>query len=119
MNRYDRTVTVFQAEEYDSGFPDYKATLLSVIELLQDKLEEIPEQYRGMATCEISSRNGYEGSTYATIEISYTRPETDEEVEQRIATQQHAIQAQRAEELRVLQFLKVKYQNDSESGDQP
>ena len=86
MTERQVSVTVFRAEQYDGKAPfSYDTKLVDVIAWFQQKLEEIPEQYRANAVCEIGSTGGYEGSTYWTIEITYDRPETASERGERIA----------------------------------
>lgn len=72
-------ITVCHVEQYGVEFPaKYNSTLHSVIEWLQAKLESIPAEYRYVAKCEIDTDTYYD-STFATINISYVRPQTEEE----------------------------------------
>ena len=60
MERLKINVTVFNAERYEAGWPfDCDAKLVDIIEWFTEKLEEIPEEYREEAECDISSEGGY------------------------------------------------------------
>jgi len=82
------TETVVSQERYDDG-PFYfgasyeDGSLDRIIASLIAIRETIPAEYRDSARCEIDSESGYEGSHYASIEVSYSRPETAEETLER------------------------------------
>jgi len=78
-------ITVLHQEQYDGGpFPfSYDAKLDAVIKCLKYIRSGIPSAYRDSATCEIDSVGGYEGSHYASMTISYLRPMTNTEKNQR------------------------------------
>lgn len=101
MQKLDKRIVVYRGKQYEADFPDDDAKLTAVIEWLQTKLAEVPEQYRAEARCEISSE-GYYDSTHATIEISYARIETDDESVER-ERQSEALRA--AEERHLLAQL--------------
>lgn len=80
-NKHDVEVVVFAAERYDGQwFPE---KLEETVIWLQDKLAEIPEEYRSAAKIEIDSVGSYEDTHYASVSISYWRPPTDAEIEER------------------------------------
>ncbi len=58
--------------------------LVELIAWLKNKLSEIPEEHRGVATCEISSEGGDDWHM-AHMDISYHREETEKEIEERLA----------------------------------
>jgi hypothetical protein len=93
-------------EQYDADWPPEDAA--GALAWFQQKLDCVPSEFRTTARIQIDSEESY-GSSKATIEISYTRPETDEEEAQR--KQQAAAKAdrQRADELRTLAALQAKY----------
>lgn len=94
-------VKTYDGEQYDDGFPKYNATLREVIAWLQAKLKEIPPEYRDIARCEINSAISYD-SSYATIEISYERPTTPEEIKaERVAEEHRRAEALAAAEAQV------------------
>lgn len=82
--RQQCTVRVLKQERYDGGDFCFDGNLDDVLASLQAIRASIPEEYRASATCEIGSESGYEGSHYASIEVNYSRPETDDEVRQRL-----------------------------------
>lgn len=100
-------VVVFDKEEYDGEWPPTDAT--ECVAWFVGKLDMIPKEYRGAAKIEFDSVGGYEGSHYAHIDISYVRPETDNETKAREAEEQRLQEAQKAHELRTLAALKAKY----------
>lgn len=89
------------SKQYERDFPSYDATLPDVIKLLQGYLQEIPKEYRMTSICDINSCSGYEGSCMATIEISYSRMETDGECLEReqceLSNESRRLSAERAE----------------------
>jgi hypothetical protein len=111
-DRQEVRIVVYDSEQYDGNdWPtaNYPATLIGAIEWFQSKLALIPKKYRLTAQCEIDSVGSYEGSHYAYIEISYRRPETDEEMTQRftkIQAEQH--ERERLERAKLAE-LRAKY----------
>jgi len=101
-------VVVFRGEKYDDNFPD-TGSLFAFADWLQAVIASIPEEYRSVAEIEIDSTSGYKGSHYATIEISYRRPETDEEWAAREAAIERRAAEVEASERRQLAALMVKY----------
>lgn len=80
------TVVVLEMESDDREFPfGYESKLKDVISILEDALEEIPEEYRDDARFEIDSHSGYERCPSSSVKIYYGRPMTDEEVANREA----------------------------------
>ena len=80
---------------------------------VQAKLDDVPEACRSSFRVEVDSTSRYD-DTYATIELSYVRQETDEEEAQR---EQHAAanaERQRGNELRTLAALQAKYGKPAE-----
>lgn len=81
-------VCAVSQEKYDSGPFCFGATyedgtLDKVIDSLRAIRDAIPEAYRCAARCNITSVSSYEDSHYATISVSYVRPETEEEAVRR------------------------------------
>ena len=101
------TVTVFNEEQYGGEWPPENAA--GAIAWLSEKVESIPEAFRSTAKIEFDSVGGYEGSHHARIEITYTRPETDEEESDRMRVEEVRHQRQRASELDTLARLQAKY----------
>ena len=101
------TVTLFNQERYDGEWMPEKLT--EAIAWLQKFLEQVPEECHQAASIEIGSTGGYEGDHYATIEISYERPPTAEEKQERLNKEQRDQVAQEANERRAYERLKTKY----------
>lgn len=110
MKKQEKSVEVFDGEQYRSeDFPGYDWSLPEVIAWFQSKLALIPAEYRAGSRCEISSIAGYEGSSTATIEISYKRKETDEECQAREAQEQARRADKEAQERAAYEQLKRKF----------
>ena len=99
--RISRTV-----EQYDGDWPPSDAA--GFVAWFEAKMADVPEDARNTVRIELDSTMRYD-SSYATIEVSYTRMETDAEESER--EQQAAAQAERrrAQELRTLAELQAKY----------
>lgn len=106
------TVTVANHQLYDDG-PFYfgetftDGSLNKVIASLEAIRDSIPPEYRDAARCGIDSESGYEGSHYANIEVTYSRPETDEEWEARKADVHRRLANQTAAKREQLARLKA------------
>jgi len=83
MDRDIVTVSVFDTEQYCKSW--MSENLMEAVEWLKSKLESVPEEFRHSAKIEIGSVGSWEDSHYATIEITYERPETDDEMRARDA----------------------------------
>lgn len=112
MTKY-RTITVevCNLEQYDGDWPtsDCPSTLMGAIAWFNNKLAEIPEEYRATARCEIASTGGWEGCHYGHIEINYQRLETKEEAACRQAKQKAHEASIRDHEISQLRKLRAKY----------
>lgn len=112
--RQKTTVYVAHQEKHDGGpfcfGTSYQnGTLQKVIKSLLKIQASIPKEYRAKARCEIDSESGYEGSHYASIEVSYERPETDAEVIRRVQTDAERTRLTMRREKAELENLKRKY----------
>lgn len=103
------TETVLHQEEYDGGAFQFHGKLDAVIRSLEAIRKKAPEKYRKTARCKIESTGDYEGSHYATIEVTYRRPETDKEVIERLRQAATAKMLCEREERQRLETLKAKY----------
>ena len=104
--RERKKVTVFSAESGNNGW--LPENFQQAIAWLQEKFDSIPAEYRETATIEIDSGTYYD-STYSSLEIEYFRPETDEEMNSRVANQQSRAEEERRREIDLLERLKAKY----------
>jgi hypothetical protein len=108
--RKPTTVTVLNQERYgcEGGFV-FDGKLDDVIGSLVKIREEIPEEYRASAECVIESESGYEDSHYATILVTYSRPETDDEVTKRLKSELIRNEQAEKEERAAFERLQKKY----------
>ena len=85
--------------QYDGEWPPGDAT--GFIAWFEAKLQDVPEEQRSAVRIDLDTKLRYDCS-YATIEFSYVRPETDEEEAQREHQAAAHAERRRAEELRRL-----------------
>lgn len=109
--RKSTTVYVVRQQRYDTGPINFGASyengsFLKVLNSFKAALANIPAKYRANACCQIDSEGGYEGSHYASVEITYNRPETDAEVLSRVKVE--AEQNRLATENKKVQLKKLK-----------
>lgn len=103
-----KTVTIVEAEQYDDGFPP--TTLLDFNAWLQAHIASIPLEYRSRAEILFDSRESYGDAIYVTVCISYERPETPEELAERIQGSRHALAEKELRERLLYEQLKAKYE---------
>ena len=80
------TVVVHNEAVWDfmPGWPS-DSKVVDFIAWLDGVINDIPTEYRKVAGIKIDSISGYEGEHHAEVMVSYERPETDEEMEARVA----------------------------------
>jgi hypothetical protein len=112
--RGTRIETVVLADSWDRDQVDFgdgqDGSLDRVIASLQRIREEIPEEFRGVARCEIDSQGGYEGEHHATIKVCYSRPETDREWKLRIAQNLARLRQAQETDRSVYESLKARFE---------
>ena len=72
-----RKIIVFSGKQRQQDKPPKK--LLRFNEWLQNKIQEIPVDYQGVATIDAVIKSSDKSTSYAAIEIAYQREETDDE----------------------------------------
>lgn len=97
-------VTVFWGEKGDGEWPSENAELF--IEWFRDKLNSVPVELRAGAEVEIGCDDAYRPF----INITYRRPETDNEAEAKIKSAAANAGRLKRYELKLLQELKDKYE---------
>lgn len=111
--RKSKTVVVCSQEQYDPGQFSFDGSLNAVIESLQVIRNSIQAEFRDTAVCEIDSHASYEDTHYAHILVTYSRPETDEEMTEReeryMRKLNEAKRRAKRRELAMLATLKAKY----------
>ena len=101
-------VVVFDNLEYDgTDWPPQGAA--GFMAWFWGKLESVPTEYLEAARIEVTPVPGYEGASHVNIEISYMRPETDEEGRQTEDVLRARAEATRKRELETLARLQAKY----------
>ena len=100
-------VKVFSQESYDEEWPPENA--MEYLAWFAAKIASIPEEYRASAKVEIDSVSSYENSSYATIKITYTRPETDAEWAGRVAENDARERRQAERERKEFERLRAKF----------
>lgn len=107
MERREKYFTLFDVHEYS----DMPTTLEGMIKLCSEALRSVPQAFRGTIGLEFDSE--YDESS-CSMEASWHRPETDEEMNQRVAEEMVEFEKRsahtRTEELRLLAVLKEKYE---------
>lgn len=98
--------TVNQKVDFDRYELDNKLT--KVIARLQEVLAGIPEEYRDSADMDVSAYDEY-GSSYVSVEITYRRPETDQEMEAREFREEAYRKASCERDLAEFERLKAKF----------
>ena len=100
------TETVYDTTLIKSPSPPQN--LSEHIRWLTEKLESIPEQFRDAAKVEIEATSSYDCPSLE-YSISYERPETLAEKQNRIAKKTVISEATRLREIETLNRLKAKY----------
>ena len=90
---------------------DLPENILSLVGFLQEKLLEIPEEYRADAEITFDIPSDYE-SGIVDIDLYYMREETEEEKEERSRKSMRAFEREVNEELALLKKLKAKYEGE-------
>lgn len=108
-----KRITILSQEKYDGGMFCFgggtEGSLDAVMDSLKEIRESIPPEYRHLATCEIASIGGHEGSHYATIEVTYDRPEIPQEARDRETRIRYGEMQAEAHELAVYIALRQKF----------
>ena len=88
---------------------DLEGNVAAIITKLQDKLLEIPEEFRSSARIDISTGLGYYDSIEVEVTLEFQRPENDEERAAREAQEREWEEQQEARERAQLKSLLEKY----------
>lgn len=107
VKRQHVEVTVFNGVQYEGEFPPSDAR--GFMSWLNTKVAEIPPEFMCTARIEIRSVGGYYGEHSPGLEITYTKPETEEQQSSRLAREKRAIETDEARERDLLAKLEAKY----------
>lgn len=94
---------------FDFGSKYEDGSLNKVIDSLLTIRESIPDEYRATARCEISNDSEFD-MTYATIHVSYDRPETPEETAARKAKDKQEANERERIERSMFERLKARFE---------
>jgi hypothetical protein len=89
-----------------------EGSLRELITTLSDVLLSVPEEYRDNATYEFNYDSNYGDSYYPTVEISYTRPQTEDEIASMGKLER--VRLEKARDQRRAEFLKLKAEFEPE-----
>ncbi len=103
---YPVAVTLFRQEQYEGGW--IPENLTDAVAWLQGYLEQVPEEYRDKATIEITSQSDYDYHKPC-IEISYHRPPTDQEKQDRLEDERQHSEAREARDRQEYYRLRAKF----------
>ena len=79
--------TVFNGGEHErDGWPSEDA--IGFLAWFQERIDRIPAEHQMTAKISLESQGGYYGEHHAHIEITYQRPETDEQFAARLAREE-------------------------------
>lgn len=107
MERQTKTFVVFEGDEYGpGGWPPNNAA--EFMAWFGDKLAGVPAESMPSTTIGFNTCKSYD-STYITLTIEYSRPETNEELAARHKNNAIVGERRRNEELRTLAALLTKY----------
>ena len=101
------TVYVFSAEEGTATWGEMPELLPEFIAWLAERLNEVPEEYQEVTKIKIDSTGGYDESPNATVEITYARPMTKEEIAERRVREENWRKQRVAEARRKYEELKA------------
>lgn len=100
-------VTVLQADQHHIGFPP--SDLVEFVQWANDTLKQVPLEYRDTARIYFEWVCGYDDDKIIEVQVSYLRPETDEEMAAREKLHAEHMEMLREHELATLRKLLAKY----------
>jgi hypothetical protein len=103
-----KTTKVMIFDSYEDDIYDIPESPDEFLSFWKSKLNLIPEEYRSTATIEYSAKSDYD-VPYLVVELSYQRPENEEEKMRRIQAENKIRSDIRQRDLRQLAELKEKY----------
>ena len=106
-------VTVADVEQYNADFPP--SGLSAFAAWLQDRIAEIPPEYRDSSEIDFGYTYGYDDDVWVTLKIWYERPETPEEASEKARAVAEAAAKREAYERDLYSILKVKYGSPEEN----
>lgn len=99
MDMRDRKVV--SVKVYRESYPDLDGIL--------NAKESVPEEFQSSITIDIDKEHDYTGDVCAYFTMSYTRPETDSEMDSRITREKNHLEEQARRELETYKRLQTKF----------
>jgi plasmid maintenance system antidote protein VapI len=109
MIRKTTNVVLNCEEEFGPEWNWMPKRLVDLIPWVQKYLELVPEEYRASAAFKIVSFRDSRRDYWLNVKVHYDRPETDEEMEARLAAEEAQKLEQQRAERQMLEDLKEKY----------
>ena len=103
MSKKNVTVKVYDSEE--TRFESMPCDFNSFLKWVDWVKQSVPEEFRKTARVDIEARQDY-GGCIASVEVSYVRPETEDEYATRIEAEK--IRKQQEDDSNWIHFLKLK-----------
>lgn len=107
MNREVYFASIEQGEETWPG-----DDLIEITSWMMDRWYEVPAQYRRKVRCHWDTID-YEGVPYIRLLLSYSRPETNEEMNARVQAEREHEHQKQVKELELLEKLERKYRHNN------
>jgi hypothetical protein len=104
--------TVYNRNIHDL-IDDSSGFLKVFIDILKEKFYSIPGEFREKAEVEVETHEEQYGVPSPHLVISYSRPETEDEINARINQEMKNKKAQEDRERKILADLKLKYEGNS------
>ncbi len=109
MSRKTTDVVLKCEEEFGPEWNWMPRKLVDLIPWVQKYLELVPEEYRDSTAFKIISSRDSGRDYWLNVNVHYQRPETDEEMEARLAAEKAQKLEQQIAERQMLEDLKEKY----------
>lgn len=106
MSKKNVTVKVYDSEE--TRFESMPCDFNSFLKWVDWVKQSVPEEFRKTARVDIEARQDYDGYI-ASVEVSYVRPETEDEYSTRLKEEQRLHKKQEDQDLRTFLKLKQKF----------
>ncbi len=109
MVRKTKTVVLNCEEEFGPGWNWMPKKLVDLVPWVERYLGLVPAEYRDSAAFETVSFRDSQRDYWLNVKVSFRRPETDEEMEARLADEESQKLEQQRAERQMLEELKEKF----------
>ena len=107
MSKNERKDIIVKSELSFNEYGRFK----DFVEEVNAAFNDVPEKYRSNACLDITTSDGYDGYDIK-MEVSYQRPETDEEFEKRIGNEENSKKIMEEQERKLYLKLKKKFEKE-------